>query len=44
MHSNEILSIHTDYQRKIENLNDVIAELEDKISVIQNQAQMIITR
>lgn len=39
MHSNEILSIHTDYQRKIENLNDVIAELEEKISFIQAQAQ-----
>lgn len=39
IHSNEVGSIHADYERKIENLNDVIAELEDKISVIQNQAQ-----
>lgn len=39
IHSNEVGSIHTGYESKIENLNNVIAELEDKISVIQNQAQ-----
>lgn len=39
IHSNEVGSIHTGYESKIKNLNNVIAELEDKISVIQNQAQ-----
>jgi len=39
MHNNEILSIHADYQRKIEDLNHEKAELEEKISFIQAQAQ-----
>ena len=38
IHSNEVGSIHADYKTKIENLNNVIAELEDKISFIQAQA------
>lgn len=38
IHSNEVGSIHADYKSKIENLNNVIAELEDKISFIQAQA------
>ena len=39
IHSNEVGSIHADYKSKIENLNNVIAELEEKISFIQAQAQ-----
>ena len=39
IHSNEVGSIHTDYESKIENLTNVIAELEEKISFIQDQAQ-----
>lgn len=40
IHSNEVGSIHADYERKIEDLNHEKAELEDKISLMQTQAQI----
>ena len=41
LHSDEIGSIHSDYQKKIENLNKEIAELQDRIEYISYQAQQV---
>lgn len=40
-HSDEIGSIHSDYQKKIENLNKEIAELQERIEYISYQAQQV---
>ncbi len=40
IHSNEVGSIHADYERKIKDLNHEKAELEEKISLMQVQAQI----
>lgn len=40
IHSNEVGSIHADYERKIEDLNHEKAELEERISLMQAQAQI----
>lgn len=41
LHSDEIGSIHSDYQKKIENLNKEIAELQERIEYISYQAQQV---
>ncbi|MGY5235528.1 MULTISPECIES: hypothetical protein [unclassified Neisseria] len=41
LHSDEIGSIHSDYQKKIENLNKEIDELQERIEYISYQAQQV---
>ena len=41
LHSDEIGSIHSDYQKKIENLNKEIAELQERIEYISYQTQQV---
>lgn len=41
LHSDEIGSIHSDYQQKIENLNKEIAELQERIEYISYQTQQV---